>query len=183
MGWATPPVTAVNRNPAGQPILFFFFSTQPRQLSALTVYVAAITQLKHFLYVFTIWASRPNGKHSTVWKLGKRFSVSPTPPPPPRSEGPATAYTFDPFGDLVLNVQGGPYSHSSGRPAWRALRAIVGPSGEKPCVIGCGRGGDKSGLRGRGGGGEGIGGLLFAEVQDGWWDGLDAHEGKVCGFL
>ena len=183
LGWT--PVSAVTSNPitseapsapgddppaaqpADEPLLFPHTQLSALAISDTAVYVAAITELNvPCIYSFTL----PKG--NTTWILKERFQCPNKPPAPApgknpisdspaRSEGSAAAYTFNPFGDVVLRMQrgtpvlwiAGVTGNSPGN------SAVVGDKGEKPAV---GVKGDTSGLKGRTGGNRG---LLFAKVR------------------
>ena len=164
----TPGAGPESAPPAGEsahePLLFPHTQLSALAISDTVVYVAAITEVNvPCIYRITL------AKDDMTWKFQERFQCPNTPPAPvPQgsnpipenpalSEGPAAAYKFNPFGDLVLHMQGGtPVLWIAGV---TDNRAVVGRSGEKPAV---GVKGDPSGLQGRTGGNRG---LLFAKVK------------------
>jgi hypothetical protein len=164
----TPPSAPGTDLPAAEsadePLLFPHTQLSALAVSDTAVYVAAITEINvPCIYRLTL------AKGDTTWKFQERFQCPNTPPAPvpkgsnpipenpAQSEGSAAAYKFNPFGDVVLRMQGGtPVLWIAGV---TEDKGVVGRSGEKPAV---GVNGDAPGLKGRTGGNRG---LLFAKVK------------------
>lgn len=165
----TTPSSAPERdlptsNSADEPLLFPHTQLSVLAVSDAVVYVAAIMEINvPCIYRITL------AQGDTTWKFSERFQCPNTPPAPvPKGsnpiaenpglmEGSAAAYRFNPFGDVVLQMQGlTPVLWVAGV---TEDKGVVGKSGEKPEI---GIKGDDSGLAGRTGGNRG---LLFAKVK------------------